>query len=71
MKLCEEQHTLRIGTEHDKLKGLSEEEASLKIVEMRKDLEAKYAIYIGNALKQWRNRQVIMAHRLFFIFLFV
>jgi hypothetical protein len=53
MKICEEQHTFRIGNDHEGLQGLQGEEREKKIMELTKEFEARYALYLGHAMLQF------------------
>jgi hypothetical protein len=50
MKICEEQHTFRIGDLHEDLQGLQGEEWEKKIANCTKEFEARYALYLGHAM---------------------
>jgi hypothetical protein len=50
IKICEEQHTLRIGDGHENLQSLRGEEREKKIADLRKEFEARYALYLGHAM---------------------
>jgi hypothetical protein len=50
MKICEEQHTFRIGVDHEELQGLQGEEREKKIAKLTKEFEARYALYLGRAM---------------------
>jgi hypothetical protein len=47
MKICEDEHTFKIGPDNDELKGMTPKEAHQHIEEIRKDFEARYPIYLG------------------------
>jgi hypothetical protein len=55
MKICEEQHTFRIGDDHEDLQGLQGEEQEKKIMELSKEFEARYALYLGHAMLQFQH----------------
>jgi uncharacterized protein YeeX (DUF496 family) len=42
-------------------KGKTDEEVEHRINTMKKDFEARYATYIGNALLKFQDREAIMA----------
>jgi hypothetical protein len=48
--IYEESHTFRIGIDNEELKGKTDEEVEERINTMKKDFEARYATYIGNAM---------------------
>jgi hypothetical protein len=50
MKIYEDEHTFNVGLDNDKLKGKTPQESQQHIEEMRKNFEAKYAIYLGHAM---------------------
>jgi hypothetical protein len=43
MKICEQQHTFRIGDDYEDLQGLQGEEREKKIADLTKEFEARYA----------------------------
>jgi hypothetical protein len=53
MKICEEQHTFRIGDGHEDLQGLQGGEWEKKIADCTKEFEAIYALYLGYAMLQF------------------
>jgi hypothetical protein len=60
-RICEEQHTFVVGKDEPKLKDKTDEEAKEILREMKKDFEAKYTIYIGHALLQFKDRACVVA----------
>jgi hypothetical protein len=54
MKICEQQHTFRIGDDHKDLQGLQGEEQEKKIADLTKEFEARYALYLGHAMLQFQ-----------------
>ena len=61
MNICEELHTFRIGKNNEELEGLEGEEREKKIADMKKQFDAKYAFYIGNAMIQFQDRESVVA----------
>jgi hypothetical protein len=61
MKICENQHTFKIGLGHEELQGKSPEEAQKHIEKMKKNFEAQYAIYLGHAMLQFQHRESLVA----------
>jgi hypothetical protein len=61
MKICEEQHTFRIGDGHKDLQGLQGEERENKIAELTKEFEARYALYVGHTMLQFQHWESIVA----------
>jgi hypothetical protein len=61
MKICEEQHTFRIGDDHKDLQGLQGEEREKKTTELTKEFEARYALYLGHAMLQFQHWESIVA----------
>jgi hypothetical protein len=59
--ISEENHTFRIGKDNEELKGKTNEEVEERINTMKKDFEARYATYIGNAMLKFQDREGIMA----------
>ena len=59
--ICEESHTFRIGKDNEVLKGMTDEEVEHCINTMKNDFEARYAIYIANAMLKFQDREAIMA----------
>jgi hypothetical protein len=55
MKICEEQHTFRIGDLHKDLQGLQDEEWEKKIADRTKEFEARYALYLRHAMLQFQH----------------
>jgi hypothetical protein len=49
--ISEESHTFRIGKDNEELKGKTDEEVEERLKTMKNDFEAKYATYIGNAMR--------------------
>jgi hypothetical protein len=60
MKICEEQHTFRIGDLHEDLQGLQGEEREKKIADRTKEFEARYAFYLGHAMLQFQHWESIV-----------
>jgi hypothetical protein len=61
MKICKNQHTFRIGPDHEELQGKSPEEAQKHIAEMKKNFEARYAGYLGHAMLQFQHRESVVS----------
>jgi len=61
MKICEDEHTFKIGPNNYEIKGMTLEEAQQHIKEMRKNFEAKYAVYLGHAMLQYQHRESVVA----------
>jgi hypothetical protein len=60
IKICEEQHTFRIGDDHEGLQGLQGEEREKKKAELKKEFEARYALYLGHAMLQFQHWESIV-----------
>jgi hypothetical protein len=60
MKICEQQHTFRIGNDHEDLQGLQGEERENKIAYLTKEFEARYALYQGHAMLQFQHWESIV-----------
>jgi hypothetical protein len=56
-----ESHTFRIDKYNEELKGKTNEEVEHRINTMKKDFEARYPTYIGNAMLKFQDREAIMA----------
>jgi hypothetical protein len=61
MKIYEEQHTFRIGDDHEDLQGLQGEEQEKKIMQLTKEFEARYALYLGHAMLPFQHWESIVA----------
>jgi hypothetical protein len=61
MKICEEQHTFRIGDLHKDLQGLQGEERKNKIADRTKEFKARYALYLRHAMLQFQHWKSIVA----------
>uniref|UniRef100_A0A804UJ78 DUF8039 domain-containing protein n=1 Tax=Zea mays TaxID=4577 RepID=A0A804UJ78_MAIZE len=61
IKICEDNHTFRIGKGNEALQGLTDEEIEVRIQDLKKDFEARYATYIGHAMLQFQDRESIVA----------
>ena len=62
IKICEDNHTFRIGKHNEALQGLTTaEEIEVRIQDLKKDFEARYATYIGHAMLQFEDRESIVA----------
>jgi hypothetical protein len=59
--ISEKSHTFRIGKDNEELKGNTDGEVEERINTMKKDFEARYATYIGNAMFKFQAREAIMA----------
>jgi hypothetical protein len=55
IKICEDNHTFRIGKDNEALQGLTDEEIEVRIQDL-KDFEARYATYIGHTMLQFQDR---------------
>jgi len=49
MKICENEHTFRMGLDHKELQGKSPDEAKKHVQEM-KEFEDRYGFYLGHAM---------------------
>jgi hypothetical protein len=58
MKICEEQHTFRIGNLHENLQGLQGEEREKKITNCMKEFEVRYALYLGHTMLQFQHWKI-------------
>jgi hypothetical protein len=61
MKICEDEHTFKVGLDNDELKGMTPQEAQQHIKEMRKNFEAKYVVYLGHTMLQYQHRESVVA----------
>ena len=61
IKICEDSHTFRIEKDNEALQGLTDEEIEVRIQDLKKDFEARYATYIGHAMLQFEDRESIVA----------
>jgi hypothetical protein len=61
IKICEEQHTFRIGDDHKDLQGLQGEEREKKKEELKKEFETRYVLYLGHAMLQFQHWESIVA----------
>jgi hypothetical protein len=61
INICEDNHTFRIGKGNEALQGLTDEEIEVRIQDLKKDFEARYATYIGHAMLQFQDRESIVA----------
>ena len=61
IKICEDNHNFRIGKGNEALQGLTDEEIEVRIQDLKKDFEARYATYIGHAMLQFQDRESIVA----------
>ena len=61
IKICEDNHNFRIGKDNEALQGLTSEEIEVRIQDLKKDFEARYATYIGHAMLQFEDRESIVA----------
>jgi hypothetical protein len=59
--ICEGNNTFRIGKDNEELTWKTNEEVEHRINTMKKDFEARYTTYIGNALIKFQDREAIMA----------
>jgi hypothetical protein len=59
--ISKESHTFRIGKDNEELKGKTDEEVEERINTMKKDFEARYTTYIGNAMLKFQDMEAIMA----------
>jgi len=60
MKICEDEHTFKVGPDNDELKRITPQEAHQHIEEMRKNFEAKYAVCLGHAMLQYQHRKSVV-----------
>ena len=60
IKICEDNHNFRIGKDNKALQGLADEEIEVRIQDLKKDFEARYATYIGHTI-QFQDRESIVA----------
>jgi hypothetical protein len=63
--ISKESHTFRISKDNEELKGKTDEEVEERINTMKKDFEARYATYIGNAMLKFQDKEAIMAPYIF------
>jgi len=61
MKICENEHTFRMGLDHKELQGKSPDEAKKHVHEMKKTFESRYAFHIAHAMLQYQHREFIVA----------
>jgi hypothetical protein len=61
IKICEDNHTFRIGKGNEALQGLTDEEIEVRIQDLKKDFKARYVTYIGHAMLQFQDRESIVA----------
>jgi hypothetical protein len=61
IKICKDNHTFKIGKGNEALQGLTDEEIEVRIQDLKKDFEARYATYIGQAMLQFQDRESIVA----------
>jgi hypothetical protein len=61
IKICEEHHTFKIEDDHKDLQGLQGEERENKKAELKKEFEARYALYLGHAMLQFQHWESIVA----------
>jgi hypothetical protein len=61
MKICENEHTFKVGSNNDKLKGMTPQEAQRHTEEIRKNFEAKYTVYLGHVMLQYQHRESVVA----------
>jgi len=61
INICEEQHTFRIGNNHDSLQGLDPAERVKVIDEKRLNYECKYDLHITLALLKYQDRECVVA----------
>jgi hypothetical protein len=59
--ISKESHTFRIGKDNEELNGKTNEEVEERINTMKKDFEARYTTYIGNAMLKFQYMEAIMA----------
>jgi hypothetical protein len=61
IKICEDNHSFRIGKGNEALQGLTDEEIEVRIQDLKKDFEARYTTYIGHTMLQFQDRESIVA----------
>jgi len=61
MRICEDEHTFRIGKNHDSLKGLDPKECEDKIQKREKNQLARYGLYLAMTMLHFLDRELIFA----------
>ena len=60
MRICKKEHTFEVGGGNNELFDKTAEEIVELKKEMKKDLEAKYCVYLGHAMLQLKDRACIV-----------
>jgi len=55
MRICEDEHTFRIGKDHDSLKGLDPKEREDKIQKREKKRIARYSLYLAMTMLEFKT----------------
>ena len=61
MRICEDEHTFRIGKDHDSLKGLDPKEQEDEIKKREKKQIASYNLYQAMTMLEFQDRELIFA----------
>jgi len=61
MRICDDEHTFRIGKDHDSLKGLYPKEREDEIQKKEKNQIARYGLYLAMIMLQFQDRELIFA----------
>jgi hypothetical protein len=61
MRICEDEHTFRIGKDHDSLKGLDPKEQEDEIKKREKKQIASYGLYLAMTMLEFQDRELIFA----------
>jgi len=59
IRICEDEHTFRIGKDHDSLKGLDPKEQEDEIKKTEKKQIASYSLYLAMIMLEFRDREFI------------
>ena len=58
--ICQEWHTFIIRNDNEELLGLEGEECAAKIKPLKLKFESEYAFYIGQSLKTYQDRELVV-----------